>query len=266
MKHDSSFSRENVVHPCRPHAYPPKSKNTHRSCTFNEYSKLSSCFLRFLLASVSCLDSEQQNGWDEDFGQQWILFILTISAPEGVCWRPVHTNVTASILSLRTVPPCDRSASCRHSLMAECTVAPPGSCCTAEWEKNNMHSFEKLYHNWKWPWIDDGLTLLMLLGGGRLFGSLSVSTPSSQGNKSFHCFSLKRLSIGTTWPSVVKMYLLSDLWSGLSSSNSCNAREHFSLYVESGPEYCSDNVINIVKIFRRYPIVFLRDINNQFIN
>ncbi|TNN83950.1 hypothetical protein EYF80_005821 [Liparis tanakae] len=29
--------------------------------------------------------------------------------------------------------------------------------------------------------------------------------------KSLHCFSLKRSSIGTTWPSVVKMYLLSDL-------------------------------------------------------
>lgn len=72
---------------------------------------------------------------------------------------------------------------------------------------------------------DDELTLLMLLGGGWLLVSVSASAPSSHGDKSFHCFSLKRLSIGTTWPSVVKIYLLSDLCSGLSSSNSWNAEE-----------------------------------------
>lgn len=66
---------------------------------------------------------------------------------------------------------------------------------------------------------------MKLLGGGCWFASLSINFPSSQGKKSLHCFSLKRLSIGTTWPSVVKMYLLSDLWSGLSSSKSCNSRE-----------------------------------------
>lgn len=117
----------------------------------------------------------------------------------------------------------------------------------------------KLHLTW-WKWCsvmclskDDGFTLLMLLSSGWLFGSLSASAPSSHGNKSFHCFSLKRLSIGTTWPSVVKMYLLSDLWSGLSSSNSCNAREIF-LFVQQHaessakrePDFYSDNIKIII--------------------
>lgn len=76
-------------------------------------------------------------------------------------------------------------------------------------------------NNWKCL----GRTLLMLLGGGLWFDFPSVNTPSSQESQSLHPFSLKCLSIGTTWPSVVKMYLLSDLCSGLSSSNSWNATE-----------------------------------------
>lgn len=167
-------------------------------------------------------------GTDEDEGsdQQWIPFNLTAFAPEWVSRRPVHASVTTCILSLRKVPPCDRSASCRCSLMAECTAAHLGSCCTAEGGKKKECIIQMIryFYSSMWQWDVLGRTLLMLLGGGRLFVCLSVSTPSSQGNKSFHCFSLKRLSIGTTWPSVVKMYLLSDLWRGLSSSNSCNTR------------------------------------------
>lgn len=68
------------------------------------------------------------------------------------------------------------------------------------------------------------LTLLVLVGAGRVYGL--VSAPSVQGKGSSHCLSLKRWSTGTTWPSVVKMYLLSDLCRGLSSSNSCSGEKN----------------------------------------
>lgn len=180
---------------------------------------------RFPLVSVYCLDPEPQRRWMSILTRAGVSSDLTASAPQEVSWRPLHVSLTTGVVFLRKVPPYDRSASCRRSSMAECTAAPLGSCCTAEWEKKKK----------RW-WLTEtvvsrescrdksGLTLLMFLGGGRLFVSLSASAPSSHGSKSFHCFSLKRLSTGTTWPSVVKMYLLPDLWSGLSSSKSCNRR------------------------------------------
>lgn len=80
-------------------------------------------------------------------------------------------------------------------------------------------------HRWSWSvgvW-GGSLTLLVLVGAGRVYGL--VSAPSVQGKGSSHCLSLKRWSTGTTWPSVVKMYLLSDLCRGLSSSNSCSGKK-----------------------------------------
>ncbi len=110
--------------------------------------------------SVSCLYPEQQNRWDEDFDRQWVLFNLTACAPEGVCWRPAHVRVTTWILSLRKVPPCGRSASCKRSSMAEHIDALLGSCCTAEWdekEKEGTKTFcawRELFFGemlqWKW--------------------------------------------------------------------------------------------------------------------
>lgn len=192
------------------------------------------------ISQFSCLDPKQQNRR----GEFWptadpFLFSLHLTG----CVLNADADVATCILWLRIVPPCDQSASCRRSLKAARTVAPPGSCCTAEWEKreDRMNNYtvcflkyisfgSEICYSYIRQWDIVGLTLLMLLGGGRWFGSLSFSTPSSQGNMSRHCFSLKRLSIGTTWPSVVKMYLLSDLWSGLSSSNSCNEWDTFLFY------------------------------------
>lgn len=115
---------------------------------------ISSCFLRFPLVSVSCPDPEQQNGFLTNSGSFF-------SQPHCVCTRggvlkarSRHVRVTTCILLLRKVPPCDRSASCRRSLMAERTVAPPGSCCTAEWEKT--YFFQTFYnsksHIWHGQW------------------------------------------------------------------------------------------------------------------
>lgn len=90
---------------------------------------------RFPLVSVYCLDPEPQHWWMSILTRAGVSSNLTASAPQEVSWRPLHVSLTTCVVFLRKVPPCDRSASCRRSSMAECTVAPLGSCCTAEWEK-----------------------------------------------------------------------------------------------------------------------------------
>lgn len=48
-----------------------------------------------------------------------------------------------AVLRFRRGPPCDLSAACRRSSKAARSVAPPGSCCTVEWDERRDAKCQK---------------------------------------------------------------------------------------------------------------------------